>query len=82
MKRVEINRLDLDLRGIPPATAEAAIRLLGPALAQALKRDRDVAMPAHRIDAGRIEAGPGSGPQALAARIAASIVHSLGARRP
>ena len=29
---LRINRLSLDLRGIDPATAEAAVRLLGPAL--------------------------------------------------
>ncbi|MCE4555801.1 hypothetical protein [Pelomonas cellulosilytica] len=32
MKRIHIERLDLDLRGIDPALAEAAVRLLGPAL--------------------------------------------------
>ncbi len=31
-QRVSIERLDLDLRGIDPALAEAAVRLLGPAL--------------------------------------------------
>lgn len=35
-RRLRIDRLELDLRGIAPATAEAAARLLGPALAKAL----------------------------------------------
>lgn len=30
--RVNIDRLDLDLRGVDPVLAEAAVRLLGPAL--------------------------------------------------
>jgi hypothetical protein len=34
--RLRIGRLDLDLRGVAPATAEAAARALGPALARAL----------------------------------------------
>ena len=43
-KRIRIDRLDLSLRAIAPATAENAARLLGPALAQALRRD-SVAAP-------------------------------------
>ncbi len=32
---VHIEHLNLDLRGVPPTTAEAAVRQLGPALQQA-----------------------------------------------
>ena len=31
-QRISIDRLDLDLRGIDPALAEAAVKLFGPAL--------------------------------------------------
>ena len=59
-RRLRIDRLELDLRGIAPATAEAAARALGPALAAALASGpvRDIAA-AERLDAGRI-ASPAS----------------------
>ena len=42
---LRINRLSLDLRGIDPATAEAAVRLLGPALQAQLARLTHPAQP-------------------------------------
>ena len=39
-RRVRIDRLELDLRGFPPDTAEAAARALGPALARELAATR------------------------------------------
>src|SRR6476620_2537187 len=53
-RRVRIDRLELDLRGIAPATAEAAVRALGPALAAALAPARGQMVPAARVDAGNL----------------------------
>jgi hypothetical protein len=39
-RRIHIDRLELDLRGIEPKTAEAATRRLGPALEKALAQRR------------------------------------------
>jgi hypothetical protein len=75
-RRIVIDRLDLDLRGIDPATAEAAVRLLGPALQEQFAR-----RPARMSDAARIDAGciaAVSGPQALADRLAQRIAQSTG----
>lgn len=56
MKRsVHIDRLDLDLRGIDPVLAEAATRLLGPALearlsgGPAIQRSCDAQALAHEL---------------------------------
>ena len=56
MKRsVHIDRLDLDLRGIDPVLAEAATRLLGPALearlsgGPAIQRGSDAQALAHHL---------------------------------
>lgn len=77
-RSVHIDRLDLDLRGIDPALAEAAVRLLGASLQRefgAAHRPTQGAMqPAADIDAGRIT--PPSQPQALANRLASRIVQS------
>lgn len=53
-RRLHIKRLDLDLHGVAPKTAEAAARLLGPALARALAGYRISETSAEQIDAGRI----------------------------
>ena len=79
-RTIHIDRLDLDLRGIDPGVADAAVRLLGPALQAALARGADRATPAAHIDAGRI--APVSEPQALAERLSQRIAGSLaGGRR-
>ena len=91
--RLRIGRLDLDLRGVAPATAEAAARALGPALARALTsrspdsgfgiRDsgfetRDSRFrSADRIDAGRIESPASPDAHDLAARLAQRIAQAL-----
>ena len=81
-RRVHIDRLDLSLRGIPPAMAETTAQLLGPALARALRRDsvgtlnqgnRDTG----DIDAGRIDAAAGTEPGALATQMAEHIVQRI-----
>jgi len=70
-RRIHIDRLDLDLRGIDPAVAEAAVRLLGPALQAQFAQRQGPITSAARIDAGRI-APPGE-PHALASRLAERI---------
>jgi hypothetical protein len=75
--RLHIERLELDLRGLDPATAQAAVRALGPALAQALAGASPPAESRARLDAGSLAApaAPASGPLAtsMARRIARSL---------
>ena len=94
-RHLRVGRLDLDLRGIAPETAEAAARALGPALARALQvrsasrlgesgpgiRDSRF-RPADRIDAGRIESPASHTAHDLAARIARRIAHALEREEP
>ena len=63
MSRVNVDRLDLDLRGIDPALAEAAVRLFGPALGARLAG----AAPVHR----------GADAQALAHHLAERVASQL-----
>jgi hypothetical protein len=74
-RRLSIDRLDLDLRGIDPAVAEAAVRLLGPALQEQLAQRQGPFNAAARIDAGSIAvpATAGSEPRALANGLAQRI---------
>ena len=76
MKRLTIDRLELDLRGVPPATAEAAARALGPALARELAQRRVAAAPAEHIDAGRIASGAAPDAGLLATQIAQRLAHT------
>jgi len=76
MKRLHIDRLDLDLRGVSPATAESVARLVGPALAQALRGRRlDNSASAQAIDAGRLAVPSAKEPGVMATRIAQRIAH-------
>jgi hypothetical protein len=74
IRRLHIKRLDLDLHGVAPNTAKAAVRLLGPALARALAGRRLGGISAEQIDAGRIrlagEADAGTLSSQLARRLA------------
>jgi hypothetical protein len=84
---VHIDRVNLDLHGVPASTAQNALSSLGPALARALA-ERSVSGSATRsaqidhVDAGRIglgaSAGPGGLRDALAQRIATSVIRQLG----
>lgn len=76
-RHLRIARLELDLRGIAPATAEAAARALGPALAQALARRQGRLAPAERVDAGRIASSASPGAHELAAGIAQRVARSV-----
>ena len=81
-RRLHIDRLELDLRGIDPATAEAAVRVLapalGPELARALAQRVAPLAPAVRIDAGRMASPASPSVDALAAGMAQRIAGSLG----
>jgi len=74
-RRIAIERLDLDLRGIDPAVAEAAVRRLGPALREQLARPGGSIAAAARIDAGTV--APAADAQGLANRLAQRIAHSV-----
>lgn len=76
-RRIVIDRLDLDLRGIDPATAQAAARLLGPALSRALQQRDFTARSVERLDAGRIDSPASPQPAALAAHIAGQIARQI-----
>lgn len=79
MNRLHIDRLELDLRGIDPVTAQAAARALGPALAQALARARLGAMAsAPQLDAGRLQSTTTPPHQELATQMAQRIAGRLG----
>ncbi|MGH8637903.1 MAG: hypothetical protein ACREUZ_12290, partial [Burkholderiales bacterium] len=65
-----------------PATAEAAARALGPALARKLEADAGNIGATRRIDAGRLAASASPEPGALAAGIAQRIAASLRRSRP
>jgi hypothetical protein len=80
-RRLRIDRVELDLRGITPATAEAAARALGPALARALASHHAQIVPAERIDAGRIATPASPAAHDLAAGIARRILRSVGRPR-
>jgi hypothetical protein len=81
-RRLHIAELELDLRGIPAETAEAAARLLGPALAQALAGQPVPALAAESLDAGALASSADPEAHALAAGIAQRIAGSLRGERP
>jgi hypothetical protein len=76
-RRIRIERLELDLRGIAPATADAAARGLGPALADALASLKVDVASADRIDAGRLVSPASPDAKDLAAGIARRIAHTI-----
>jgi hypothetical protein len=75
-QRIQIDRLDIDLRGIDPALAEAVVPLLGPALQQRFARTQAPMQSAARIDAGRV-AGDGDA-HAIAHRVAERVAAGSG----
>lgn len=81
-RRVRIERVELDLRGIAPATAEAAARALGPALLEALASEPGRFAAAGRIDAGRIASAAAPRAESLAHDIARRIAGSATRSRP
>ena len=81
-RRLRIERLELDLRGIAPDTAQAAAHALGPALARALAAHHGQVAAAERIDAGRITSPASPAAPDLAAHIAQRIVASTRRGQP
>ena len=80
-RRVRIERLELDVRGVAPATANAAAHALGPALARTLASRSVRVAAADRIDAGRIVGSASPDAHDLVTRIArriASTIHREG----
>lgn len=77
-QRLHIQRLDLDLRGIAPETAQAIASALGPALARQLAQIPQTVRPAQHLDAGRLASTASPDPAALAGRIARRIVARMG----
>jgi hypothetical protein len=73
-RRIHIERLELDLRGIDPKTAEAATRRLGPSLEKALAQRRGRFDSAPRIDAGSIA------PASESHDVASGLAHQIAQR--
>jgi hypothetical protein len=76
-RRLTIERIDLDCRGMPAASAEAMARALGPALARALSGEPVRVASAERIDAGSVARSRAPEPEMLAADIAQRIAQQL-----
>lgn len=74
--RIVIDRLDLDLRGIDPALAQAAVQRLAPALQAHL---RSAAQPGVPAPAGRKAAVPAAAPAAPATPATAATPDALAA---
>lgn len=77
-RRLHIARLELDLRGIAPATADAVAHALGAALAQALTATpASTLASAGRLDAGRVASSAAPDPGELATRIAGQVAATV-----
>jgi len=76
-RRLHIERLELDLRGMTPAAAEALARSLGPLLGEAFAARRGRIVPVDRIDAGRVAFQGSRTPHELAVGIAQRIVDGI-----
>ena len=73
-RRIALDAVELDLRGVSADTAARAAQLLGPALAQAFAGRRiEGGQRPGDIDGGRIELAPSAAPETLAALLARRI---------
>jgi hypothetical protein len=81
MKRIAIERLELDLRGVPHATAAAAARQIGPALAQAFGDRQLATTSAASIDTGRVALGVTPDANAIATHVARQIASKTSRQR-
>ena len=83
-RRISIDRVELDLRGVDPALAEGAVRLLRTALEQQFGRHAAAAGVAGTgSDLGRVDAGaapPANEPRTLANQLARRIAQRAGER--
>ena len=78
MNKLRINRLDLTCRGIEPATAQAALDHLGPALLHRLRTTgSNVLDHDGRPAAGPLQISGGIAPAALASAIAARVASAI-----
>ena len=80
--RLRIDRLDVDLRGIDPAMAQASVRLLGPALVKALGGYHGQITPAEHIDAGHLTTQPSARPADVASQLAQHIAAAARGTKP
>lgn len=80
-RRLHIERLELDLRGVAPDTARAVALALGPALASAMTPAYAHGAGGRWIDAGRISAASASDVSGMASDIARRIADTT-RRRP
>lgn len=76
VRRLHVERLELELRGIDPATARAAVQALGPALARALATGAQAAS-ADRPDARNVAPPADPAPGALADTLAHTLARRL-----
>ena len=74
-RRISIDRLDLDLRGVDPAMAEAAVRRLEPALREQLSRPGGEIGSVRHVDGGSV--APARDAQGLANGLARRIAQSI-----
>ena len=79
-RRVTIERIELDLRGLAPADAEATARAVGPALARTLAGIPVRIGSTEHIEAGRIASSHAPQAEALAAEIALRIAQRMSGR--
>lgn len=77
-RRVHIDRIELDLRGLSPAMAGEAARALGPALARALASSAHRVAPAERLDAGTVRTSSTAEAHTLTTAIANRIARKVG----
>ena len=73
MKRLRIDRIDVDLRGIDPAAARGAADRLGPAISRALSKPGATASPTN---------AEAPGANSLANRVARQIAGKARLARP
>ncbi len=71
--RLRIDRIDLDLRGLPRTTALAALPRFAPALQAALRVQPGAARAGGRVEAGRIDASQAGDATALARDLAVRV---------
>ncbi len=77
-RRVHIDRIELDLRGLSPAKAREAARALGTALARALAGSAHRIAPAERLDAGTVRTLSTAEAHTLTTAIANRIARKVG----
>ncbi|KEF42619.1 MAG: hypothetical protein ER33_04980 [Cyanobium sp. CACIAM 14] len=80
--RLQIDHLELDLRGVNPQTAQAALEALGPALARAMRGRGLKGTSAARLDGGTIPLDHPADAATLAGRLAQRLAERLTGDEP